>query len=311
MERISFPIAPARTRYIKLGQGGSWEAECIASNIVRFGFGSNRPERYELCINQRWTDLTETFRQDGKDQGTATRFTNEVRTFFEDDGSILWITFVGIRLYWCFLSPGSPQPHEDGNGVYRQVLGAWCSGDAKGTPLTTDRLSGSLTRLAAYRGTSCDVRAEGYVINRINGVTIPEAERGIAAYAAMQASALEMIRLLGWKDFETLVDLIFTASGWRRVGVVGKTQKSLDLDVILPSTGERALVQIKSTSTSRELADYLAELSNAGPFDRLIYVHHSGIVETDDERALIIGPDKVAELALDAGLMKWLIDKVS
>jgi hypothetical protein len=30
----------------------------------------------------------------------ATRFTNETRLFFEDDGTTLWITFVGERLYW-------------------------------------------------------------------------------------------------------------------------------------------------------------------------------------------------------------------
>jgi hypothetical protein len=53
------------------------------------------------------------------------------------------------------------------------------------------------------------------------------------------------MKLLGPRDFETLVDLVFSTSGWRRQGVVGKTQKTLDLDLILPSTGERAFVQVK------------------------------------------------------------------
>ena len=33
-------IRPARARYIKLGTGGEWEAECIEKGIIRFGFDS-------------------------------------------------------------------------------------------------------------------------------------------------------------------------------------------------------------------------------------------------------------------------------
>jgi hypothetical protein len=61
----------------------------------------------------------------------------------------------------------------------------------------------------------------------------------------MRVSALEMMRLLEPRDFETLVDLMFSTSGWRR-GIIGNTQKTLDLDLLLPSTGERAFVQVKS-----------------------------------------------------------------
>jgi hypothetical protein len=36
-------IAPQAVRYIKLGEGGLWEAECLARGIIRFGFGSFQP----------------------------------------------------------------------------------------------------------------------------------------------------------------------------------------------------------------------------------------------------------------------------
>lgn len=308
---ISFPIKPSAVRYIKLGEGGAWEADCLNTGTVRIGFGSAWPERFAYCQEGRWEDLRATFLAEGRSKGTASRFAKEVRTFFEDDGSTLWITFSGLRLHWAFLSNEPPQLHSDAFSVVRPTFGSWSCRDAIGEELTTDRLPGSLTKLAAFRGTSCNVGMADYVVRRINGERIPQVERGIAAYEQAKSSTLALIQLLDWKDFETLVDLILSSSGWRRVGVVGKTQKTLDLDVILPSTGERALVQVKSASTSRELAEYLAALSDAGPFDRLIYVHHSGTVETDDERALVIGPERVAELALDAGLMKWLIDKAS
>jgi hypothetical protein len=43
----------------------------------------------------------------------------------------------------------------------------------------------------------------------------------------------------------------------------------------------------------------------------MFYVFHSGEAQTDDERVTVIGPKKLAELIVDAGLVNWLIRKVS
>jgi hypothetical protein len=209
------------------------------------------------------------------------------------------------------LTAASPERHSDGGGVWRTVSGGWRSEDLSGDPLTKDRLSGALTKLTAYRGTTCDVDVADYVIRRINGEKTPEVERAVAALEAMKQSALELMKLLGPRDFETLVDLVFTTSGWRRLGVVGKTQKTLDLDLMLPSTGERAFVQVKSKTTSAELAEYVDRLEEHGPYDRMFYVFHSGEADTDDDRVSLVGPDKLAELVVDSGLVNWLLRKVS
>ena len=305
-------IHAERVRYIKLGREGCWEKECSEKGIIRFGFGSATTERFSICSERQWGVLTKSFMEQGKDKGTATRFTNETRLFFEDDGSILWITFIGERLFWGFLEPEPAERHKCGDGgVFRRLKGGWRWHDLNGVQLTKDRLSGTLTKLAAYRGTSCDVAVAEYVVRRINGQTTPEVERAINAFNEMKASALSMIRLLGPKDFETLVDLVFSISGWRRQGIVGKTQKTLDLDLLLPSTGERAFVQVKSRTNSNELADYVGKLNELNSFDRMFFVYHSGKAETDDERVIVIGPEKLAEMSLDAGLATWLIHKVS
>jgi hypothetical protein len=251
------------------------------------------------------------FVSEGKDKGTATRFTNETRIFFEDDGSILWITFIGERLCWGFLDPAAAKPHPDGDGVFRTVKGGWRYTDLRGEPLTQDRLSGALIKLAAYRGTSCDVDVAEYAVRRINGLKTPEVEQAIQALKEMRLAVLGMIKLLGPKDFETLVDLVFSISGWRRQGIVGKTQKTLDLDLILPSTGERAFVQVKSETNSAELADYVARFEGLELFNRMFFVYHSGNAATDHERVIVIGPEKLAEMSVDAGLATWLIRKVS
>ena len=245
-------VRPARVRYIKLGSGGDWEKECLEKGIIRLGFGTARPDRFSLCQSKRWDDLTESFISEGKDKGTASNFTKQVRLFFEDDGTTLWITFMNERLYWAIVETQPPKPHADGSGVWRAVAGGWRGSDPDGNPLTKDRLSGALTKLAAYRGTSCDVDVADYVIRRINGQKMPAVERALAASREMQASALALMRMLTPQDFELLVDLVFTTSGWRRVGVVGQTQDTLDLSLILPSTGERAFVQVKSKTTSAD-----------------------------------------------------------
>jgi hypothetical protein len=306
-------IHPGRVRYVKLGEKGRWEKECSEKGIIRFGLGSAAatPERFPLCREGRWAALTESFRTEVKDKGTATRFTNETRLFFEDDGSILWITFVGERLGWGFLDPAPAEQHPDGDSVFRKVRGGWRWTDLTGAPLTKDRLSGALTKLAGYRATSCNVDVAEYVVRRVNGQRTPEVERAVVSLEEMKASVLDMMRLLEPGDFETLVDLIFSVSGWRRQGIVGKAQKTLDLDLLLPSTEERAVVQIKSKTDSAELADYVARLDDLGPYDRMFFVYHSGEAATDDERVKVIGPEKLAEMVVDAGLATWLIHKVS
>ena len=306
-------IHAARVRYIKLGEKGGWEDECFQKGIIRFGFGSATVERFPLCHSGKWAELTASFLAEGKDKGTATRFKNETKLFFEDEGSILWITFIHDKFCWGFLTPTPAKRHEDGDGVYRELNRGWQSTDIKGVSLTKDRLSGALTKLTGYRGTSCNVDEDvsSYVVRRINGEQIPEVERGIAALKEMNASIVGMMKKLIPQDFELLVDLVFTASGWRRLGAVGGTQKTIDLDLILPTTGERAFVQVKSNTTQTEFDEYAKEFQFLGSYQKMFYVYHSGEVETDDERFFLVGNERFAEMVIDAGLVSWLIRKVS
>ncbi len=305
-------ISPTRVRYIKLGEGGSWEKECLEKGIIRIGFGSAQSERFELCQSGQWNDLSESFIAEGKDKGTAKHFANQLRLFFEDEGSMLWITFVGERLCWGMVEHAKPAIHADANGVWRPIRGGWQWTDLQGEQLTKDRLSGALTKLTAYRGASCNVDKDvsDYVIRRINGEKTPEVERALAASNEMKASAIPLMKLLGPRDFELLVDLVFTKSGWQRLSAVGKSEKTRDLDLILPSTGERAFVQVKSKTTSKELAEYVAKIED-GPYERMFYVFHSGEAEPDDSRVIVIGPEQLADLVMKAGLVDWLIGKVS
>lgn len=297
-------------RYIKLGAKGAWEDECITQGVVRLGFGSGKEDRFQLCTDGRWDELRALFISKGHTKGVATDFTNQTRLFFEDDGSTVWITFVGERLYWGKLDDSPPVRHGEGDSACRRVVGGWRCTDAHGELLTKDKLSGALTKLASYQGTSCAVDVADYVLRRIAGEKMPQVERAIAAVAETKRAVVPLLRLLDPKDFELLVDLVFSSSGWRRLGAVGKTQKTLDLDLVLPSTGERAFVQVKSKTSSAELGEYVKAF-NAEHHDRMFFVFHTGDADTDDPAVTVIGPAKLAELVIDAGLVNWLIEKVS
>ena len=255
------PLNPEmHVRYIKLGEGGKWASECIEKNIIRFGFGTYKEERFTLCMARRWDELAKQFIADGRNQSTAKQFANQTRLFFESDATTVWITFVGEYFYWGILESTPPERYFDGDGISRKIAGGWRNTDINGEVLTKEKLSGALIKLAAYRGTSCSVDVSDYVIRRINGQKVPEVERAVEYRERMRESVQAMMKLLTWQDFEILVGLVFSTSGWRRQGAVGKTQEFLDLDLTLPSTGERACVQIKSETTSAQLAEYVENL---------------------------------------------------
>lgn len=302
-------IKPTSVRYIKLGEAGRWERECLERGIIRLGFGTADPDRFDLCKREDWSKLAQAWERDGKTKSVATRFTNETREFFGDNGSTLWITFMGRTLQWGFCEPEPPKPHGDGDGVYRHIEGGWKGTDLHGERLTMDRLSGALTQLASYRGTSCSVKATDYVIRRINGTKLPDVQRAVAAQEAMWEALVPLMRLLVPQDFELLVELVFAASGYRRIEIVGKTQKTIDLDLELPITGSRAFVQVKSKTTSAELARYVELIEEQ--YDEMFFVFHTGKATTQDRRVKVIGPEMLARRVLDAGLSDWLIRKTS
>lgn len=269
-----------------------------------------------MCRDGNWDQLTKLYLDKGKDKGTATNFTNQDRFFFEDSGLILWITFIGNHLCWGFLEPGLPSPHDDGDGVWRKVLGGWRREDLNGEPLSVDRISGAITQLTGFRGTSCGVtetKLVEYVVRRINGQKRPEVERALLAIKKMNDAVAEMMSLLNPYDFQLLVDLVFSTSGWRRQSPVGKTQKTIDMDLILPSTGERAFVQVKSNTDQDELDEYVGKLDELfDDYHKMFFVHHAKWkIETKNKRVIVIGPEKLAEMVVDAGLASWLIRKVS
>jgi len=295
--------------YVKLGRNGMWEESSLKKSIIRIGW-----TRQTLSdINGgRWEKIQKQLEKEATDKGTATRDCHALRMLCDSTIDDIWITFHGNRLWWCKVS--DPRIHEDKVSKYRRV-DRWHCQNIFGEPLLITQIPGRIARLQGFRGTICKVSEADELTRLIN-------RQNSSEYAAIVHSKEDLcrhvetgLRRLHWKDFETLVDLLFRATGWRRVSVLGETMKFFDIELEEPITGEMYQVQVKSTATSRDLQEYTDTFAG-GKYRRLFFVVHTPdkkLAETPqpkDGPVQIILPRRLAEMVVELGLLNWLLNKI-
>ncbi|MEO0637832.1 MAG: restriction endonuclease [Pseudomonadota bacterium] len=295
-----------RIQYIKLGPSGAWFHQCVEE-------GSLRLDQREIPHTVGKSGDVEHIRTlliaDGFDPAAATSKAREVISFY-DPSPTLWITFADGRLWWC-ISEGEAVSVTDGKGTrMRCCTISWSDRSLGGEELRINTLSGQLTKTAAYRQSICNVEASNYLIARLRDELLP-AVADAKLIEQDYARALEpVIALLTWQDFEAFVELVFAASGWRRLSVVGGTQEMVDIELIQPTTGERALVQVKSSTDQAQLDSYVARFALRTE-DRMFYAYHTSaasLASTNDNITLL-DRSRLAKMAVYAGLGGWLINK--
>ena len=134
------------------------------------------------------------------------------------------------------------------------------------------------------------------------------------AREAFIKSIVPLIKNLTWRDFELLVDLVFSSAGWRRLGVLGKTEKDIDLDMVQPVTQERIMIQVKAVASMEVARNVENSAELLTQYSRVFLVTHSflGALNTENLRRVeIIDAQRLAPLVLDAGLSDWLLEKSS
>ncbi|MEJ0050052.1 MAG: restriction endonuclease [Methylovirgula sp.] len=294
--------------FIKLGEKGEWESECLRDGTLRFGYHATP---HNLCLDDDWAAIRQIWMEKRGNRGVATRDVSQIRTFYEAPSDTLFITFSGGFLYWCKIGT-SIELLPDASRIRRTVDG-WHNTSVGGTLLTTDRLSGNLLKVQMFRGTICKVGPFDYLLRKLNDELSPEIVVAEEAESKLRSAIVGLMRLLTWQDFESLVDLVFSTSGWRRISRVGGTQKTVDIELMLPTTSQRAFVQIKSEARSSSLQDYSERFESTEAFDCMFFVWHSGNIDASEvsKRITLVGPAELARMVLDAGLLSWLREKVS
>lgn len=305
------PIAPQKIRYIKLGEGGIWEADCIEHGTIRLGYAS---DQHQECEAREWEKVKAHWLKHRKgNQGAASRDVNQIRDFYELADTDVWITIHQRKLYWC-RAASEVMEQEDKTRI-RQVIGQWRSTDVNGKDLWIENLDGRTTQVTGFRGTICDVQQKDYLVQKINGEKSASVRNAEESLNTLAQHIEALIKGLWWHDFELLVELIFAKLGWQRFSVMGAREKDIDLDLRLAASNKRAVVQIKSHTTLREAQDCIGKLSRYEDRDEIYFVHHTchqDLSVLEDKRQIHVwGPQAIARHVVNTGLAEWLIHKRS
>jgi hypothetical protein len=306
------PINSKKALFIKLGRSGEFEHDCIENGTLRLGY-HDLP--HDLCLSSDWANTRTAFPLNA-DQGSVTRHLNQVRQFYEEPETTLWITFHSDRLWWCFSNPTITQLPD--KSKIRAVSGQWRDTDINGIPLIKGRLSGKLLAVQSFQGTICSVKECEYLLHKINGTSEPHVAEAQVAVERLISALIPIIKNLHPKDLETLTDLIFRQAGWQRTGVAGEVEKDIDLDLLSPITQERIAIQVKSKASARVYRAYQEKFSDMSGFTRFYFVTHSPdssltaiSSEANDGTFVFWGAEQLAQQAARNGLIGWLIDRAS
>ena len=304
-------ILPTKALFIKLGAKGSYEKECIEErNIVKLDY---KEIDHNLCLAGRWQAVRKDIVKKYKtSNGVTTYHLNQIKYFYEVGQDVLWITFYSHKLWWCFAD--KKVIYEKDGTKFRKILGKWRSKDLRGQELRLGNLSGRLLRTQGFRGTICQVKEKNYLLNKINGEESVEAKEVKEAFNILCNSIAPIIKRLNWKDFERLIDLIFRNAGWQKISELGQVQRTIDLELVNPITGERAVAQVKSESNLKEFNNYKKEFGGITGYDKFFYFVHTPAEdlkkykkENGSEKIKIYLADEIARLAISAGLFDWIL----
>ncbi len=318
------PIRANSALYIKLGAGGALEDLCISDGSLRLDYrripealardGSHRVLS-DFCVKRGITTA----------KPTAGIHAGIIRNFFDTQDDVLWITFANGLLYWCFANSGvtylGPDDADRQGCFRRDSRGGWQSQSIFGQDLRISELNGELTKVSAFRMAICRLSngQTRYLLAKINGDDLPQVRAARVARTNLEETLGDLIRTLSWRDFELLVELIFSRSGWRRISSLGGAKKTTDIDLVLPTTGVRAFVQVKAETSQTQLIEYaekfkLYERSTSKETGShcFFYVYHTAKrpLRSPSAEITIWGPRDVSRLVIDSGLTDWLIQKV-
>lgn len=299
--------------FIRLGAKSSWANECIKNGVLRLGFRS--PHHTEV-IEGRWEVLNKYWiEKEKKSKGKSTDYTNQIKNFYTADSKVLWVTFHDRKMYYCFSEPIIQELYLGGERE-RPAIGGWSCVDVLGKDLTLERLSTKLTKTQGYQGTICEIKEVEYLKNKINCLSSEITSLAKQKKNELIDATIPLLQDLNWYDFELLIDLVFTYSGWKRIETLGRTQVSIDLDLQLPINDSRAFVQIKSESNSKEYFEYKEDYDSKDQYDEFYYF----VNKTSDKKLLELANKKenhifigkpLAELVLKCGLLDWVIEKTN
>ena len=267
--------------YIKLGSGSRIDIaeKCIANNLLWLGYNEATEDVIQKAIRNEqqnpskdWKETWEDVRQSysNANKTTQTNYAKAIRHFYMAKEDDYFFTFLNSTMYYCHPT-GNIIPITETNNMDCFPVGSRIRATMgwKESPITNNSIifseriiSGRLTKTKIFRGTICELTGKDKEVffNTLEW-QFPEYEELENLRTKSINLILKAIQELNAHDFEILVDMVLTKSGWLRVGELGGTVKAIDMEYYLPVTKQTVYVQVKSVLTDQECKEAIKSLS--------------------------------------------------
>lgn len=278
---------PSHVYYIKLGTGEQKDIaqKCIGDNLLWLDFREVSEASIKQAISnelntpshdwkEAWAPVRKAYAD--KNEATQTSYAKAIRQFYTATGDDYFFTFLNSTMYYCHPVGSITQITENNAGDCFPIgsrvrtTAGWknCTETKPPILLSERRLSGRITKTKIFRGTICELKDKDKdVFFNTLCWNFPESEALRRLQAESLALLLKAIQELNAHDFEVLVDMLLTKSGWLRVGELGGTVKAIDMEYYLPVTRQTVYVQVKSVLTDTECKEAIEKLSEELTFE--------------------------------------------
>ena len=309
------PDFPASVRYVKNGAGGRWWPDAKSRSRLHAGW-SQVPN--EMLRTADVPAIEAVLRERYGSKPGATQDLNAIRSLLQKPSRHLWVTFEDGFMWWATARDGitvstDNETAEHGH-FWLDMDRPWDNRSLAGRYLAVSDLPGIVTTTVGFKGTICEPKGWREILRLIRDEDDGDVAAAKAARLAYQAAVGKLVLRLGPKDFEVLVDLILSRSGWTRIAKLGGATEGIDVEVENPAIDEVAFVQVKGAAAQEALDDYVGWFrARREHYARMIFAVHSprGTLSAPPTDPVQVwdGP-KVAELVVRLGLGDWLAKRV-
>lgn len=308
------PLKVGAVRYIKLGPGRKWAEDAIRRGIIPLDF---RGIGHDACASGDWDEVRRQLIAIGRKERVLKDDERELKEFYCLAEDTLWFTIANGYVWWTFAQEKVLAGDRDDISAparFRPVQTAWRNTSLTGSLLTERSFSSALISIASYQRTICAVREAEYLLRRIRGEDEPLRLKANQLLGEVTTITADLVRRLDWRDFETLVDLIFAHGGYQRQTALGGSQPDVDFVARQPLTGGIAWVQVKSQATQAIFEEYLERFNREAGASAFFFVYHSANrlirAKPDMANVHIWSADEVAKAAVEAGLFGWVTERI-
>lgn len=309
-------MIPNSVRYVKNGTGGQWWKAAKVNGQIHLGWrGVPAALLRELDLGRIEALIREQF---GPKRG-ATQDFNALQTLLVNPSQHVWVTFQDGCMWWCTVRDGL-ETNPDGDSRDKGHFWLTCetpwSNHSLGNirHLVTSELPGIVASVAGYKATVCEPKAWREILRVIRNEVDTDALLASEARERYEDAIGRLVARLGDRDFEILIDLILSRTGWARIAKLGGVTEGVDVEVENVSTDEIAFVQVKSAANQSVLDDYVSRFNaRRDRYHRMIFAVHTPagtLKEPSDQPVAIWSGKGIARRVVKLGLGDWVANRV-